>query len=333
MKIISKYRVDNLDAGPKAKVDIENILKNEYNCEICALKLGPKETEDRFVRKMCRKIQKVFFELKNFKKNDIIIVQSPFTSRNFVTDACKNKIAIVHDINGLRTGNAAELKKEIDFLKTCKAVIAHNQYMERFLSENGVSCKIVDIGVFDYLLGEDAEKHTAQPLSGEPVVVYAGNLAKSPFLYQLEEEKMRFRMNVYGVGTDKDINGKINYKGKYRPDELPNKLEGNLGLVWDGNFDESDENEGFKNYTKYNNPHKLSCYIAAGLPVIVWEKAAVADFVSENGIGYTVSSVYDINALDLSDYDVKRKNTLELSACVRNGVFTKKAIEKVFSLI
>ena len=144
---------------------------------------------------------------------------------------------------------------------------------------------------------------------------------------------MRFRMNVYGVGTDKDINGRINYKGKYRPDELPNKLEGNLGLVWDGNFDESDENEGFKNYTKYNNPHKLSCYIAAGLPVIVWEKAAVADFVSENGIGYTVSSVYDINALDLSDYDVKRKNTLELSACVRNGVFTKKAIEKVFSLI
>lgn len=55
--------------------------------------------------------------------------------------------------------------------------------------------------------------------------------------------------------------------------------------------------------------------------------------MSENGIGYTVSSVYDINALDLSDYDVKRKNTLELSACVRNGVFTKKAIEKVFSLI
>lgn len=327
MRVISKYRVDNLDAGPKAKVDIENILKNEYDCEICTLKLGAKEIEDRFIRKMCRKVQKVFFELKNFRGNDEIIVQSPFTSRNFATDACKNKIAIVHDINGLRTGSVSELKKELDFLKTCKVIISHNRHMTRFLRENGVSCKIVDLGVFDYLLSNDAEEHTAQPLSGEPVVVYAGNLAKSPFLYQLEEEKMQFCMNVYGVGTDKDINGKIKYKGKYRPDELPSRLEGNLGLVWDGNFDESDENEGFKNYTRYNNPHKLSCYIAAGLPVIVWKKSAIADFVLEYEIGYAVSNVYDINNLDFSDYETKKENIKAISDNVRSGYYTRQAVK------
>ena len=54
--------------------------------------------------------------------------------------------------------------------------------------------------------------------------------------------------------------------------------EGNLGLIWDGASDSSDEDIGMKNYTRYNNPHKLSCYMAAGLPVIVWEKSAISKF-------------------------------------------------------
>ena len=123
---------------------------------------------------------------------------------------------------------------------------------------------------------------------------------------------MKYRINLYGVGIDKDINNKIKYLNKYSPDELPNKIVGDLGLIWDGNYDESDENEGFKNYTKYNNPHKLSCYIAAGLPVIVWEQSAVADFVNKYNIGYTIKNLYDINKINLTDYTTKKKISIVL---------------------
>ena len=110
---------------------------------------------------------------------------------------------------------------------------------------------------------------------------------------------------------------------------MPNKIDGNLGLVWDGNFDESDEEKNYKNYTRFNNPHKLSCYIASGMPVIVWKKSAIADFVRENNIGYEISNLYDINKLDFSDYDVKKKNVEKLEQRVRKGYFTQSALSKI----
>ena len=126
-----------------------------------------------------------------------------------------------------------------------------------------------------------------------------------------------------------DIKYKVRRNKKEVLKELPDKIEANLGLIWDGNFDDSDENVGFKKYTKYNNPHKLSCYIAAGLPVIVWEKAAIADFVNKYNIGYTISKIYDINEIDLSDYNQKLANISKLQQEVRNGEFTIRVFDKV----
>ena len=205
--------------------------------------------------------------------------------------------------------------------------------MKKFLIDNGIKeSKIYVLDLFDYICdGELQVDRNRVTNIEEAKVVYAGNLSKekSPFLHQLEENKMKFNIDVFGVGIDEDINKNILFKGKLHPEELPNKLTGNLGLVWDGCFDESDENVTFKNYTKFNNPHKLSCYMAAGLPVIVWEKAAIADFVKKNNIGYTISNIYDINNLDLADYEIKLKNALEIKEKVRNGYFTKTVMKEI----
>lgn len=32
---------------------------------------------------------------------------------------------------------------------------------------------------------------------------------------------------------------------------------------------------------KYNNLHKLSLHICAGMPVVVWDKSAIADFARQ----------------------------------------------------
>ena len=152
---------------------------------------------------------------------------------------------------------------------------------------------------------------------------------KAAFIKQLQADKMKFNLNVYGVCSESIKNDKIIYKGKYLPDELPNLLEGDLGLVWDGNLDESDENEGFKNYTRFNNPHKLSCYIAAGKPVIVWRKSAVSELVLKYNIGYVISNLYEINSIDFSDYNVKKENVEKLAIKVKEGYFTKNVINEI----
>ena len=84
-----------------------------------------------------------------------------------------------------------------------------------------------------------------------------------------------------------------------------------------------------KRYTKYNNPHKLSCYLASGVPVIAWEKAAIADFINENNIGYTINSIYDINNISILDWNKKLENVKVISKNVRSGYYTKKIFEDI----
>ena len=84
-----------------------------------------------------------------------------------------------------------------------------------------------------------------------------------------------------------------------------------------------------KNYTKYNNPHKLSCYMAAGLPVIVWEKSAISEFVKKNNLGYTIKTLEDINNLDFSNLEELKKNVKKIQSRVVSGEYTKKVFNKV----
>ena len=104
-------------------------------------------------------------------------------------------------------------------------------------------------------------------------------------------------------------------------------------MVWDGNYDESDEDKGYKKYTRYNSPHKVSCYLVAGLPVIVWRKSAVASFVQKNNIGYVISNLDDINNIVLDDYKTKKANAMILGAKLKNGYYTQKSLEKALNKI
>ena len=187
-------------------------------------------------------------------------------------------------------------------------------------------------GVFDYLSNNFKENNKKINLNNIKVI-YAGNLKKEkcPFIYELNEKKLKYSFNLYGLGIDKELlkkNKKINYRGSFDPENIE-FIYGDIGLVWDGHIDESDEDESFKNYTRYNNPHKLSCYIARGLPVIVWRKSAISEFVIKNNIGYTISNLYDINNLDFSDIEEKRKNAMVLSRKLRSGYYTKKIIDEI----
>ena len=186
--------------------------------------------------------------------------------------------------------------------------------------------KIYMIEIFDYLINDSELKN--EHING---VAFVGNLSKdkSPFIHQLNSKKMNFKLYLYGVGVDEHIGKNILYKGSYNPDDLPMYINQKYGLVWDGNYDESDENVSYKNYTKYNNPHKLSCYLSSGIPVIVWEKSAIADFVKKYNIGYTIKNIYDINNLNDKDYEIKRMNVLAIREKLINGYYTNRVFDEI----
>ena len=64
-------------------------------------------------------------------------------------------------------------------------------------------------------------------------------------------------------------------------------------------------------YLKINNPHKLSLYLAVGLPVVIWDEAAEAEFVLKENVGFTVKSLYDLpeklEAVSDNDYQIMKK--------------------------
>lgn len=327
MIIITNVEKNNYNAGPKAPRDIMYILIKEFNAKTCNIYHPNKSnvfTKTIFAFKIVFKFLNLRF------KKDLIIYQHPtIFDKKFLNILPKKRtVMLIHDVRKIRHKEYENDINELNIINSFKYIIVHNAFMEQKLKSIGVKSKMYHLNLFDYLCSKEDEKKIKFE---KPIIVYAGNLSleKSPFLHQLDENKMKFNINAYGVGIDKDISSKIHYKGKALPDDLPNIIEGNIGLVWDGNFDESDEAYDFKNYTKFNNPHKLSCYLAAGLPVIVWNKAATAKMIKEKNIGYTISNLYDINKLNFKDYDVKMANVLKEKSNVRNGYYTKKVINQI----
>lgn len=337
----SKY-----NAGSKALQDIEYILKfidfkplfiNSIYCKSKAKIFRPIRFFKHFINYYIWKIS--FNKLKN---NDVVLIQYPLHNKVINLDKLIKKyskkvniVLLLHDMQSIRGLKISKynINMEKKIIKSCNYIISHNEIMSEKIKEIGVDkSKIVNLELFDYICKENKKKSNNNP---EKIIAYVGNLiqSKAPFISQIEDDKINFILKLFGKGIDSNISNKVLYCGAYMPDELPEKLQADLGLVWDGNIDESDKNTSYKNYTKYNNPHKLSCYIAAGLPVIVWRKSAAAQFVNKYNIGYTISNLYDINNLDFSDYEEKLKNVSAIQKKVCNGKFTKDAINKILAKI
>ncbi|WP_172992928.1 hypothetical protein [Lactobacillus helveticus] len=77
------------------------------------------------------------------------------------------------------------------------------------------------------------------------------------------------------------------------------------------------------NYLRYNNPHKISMYLVANMPVIIWSKAAEANFVKENNIGILVDSLDELpnilNNLTEKKYEVMLENVKKIKSLLQKG--------------
>lgn len=336
-------------AGAKAPADISTIAEQLGLVEI------PFEMAKHYNNINLTRIMSVGTGLRNWHRllrtvedGDCVIIQHPNENilvANKLIDICKQKkdckfVALIHDMESIRQNfvdnssmHSRNALADEELLKKCDLLICHNDAMKAYLIDHGfLSEKIVVLGIFDYLhncvLPEQRFK--------EKRVVVAGNVMKEKceYLYKLMKiNNLPFALEIFGPGFSFDNTSDfIHYHGVCKPDELPEKLDGSFGLVWDGTeLDCCAGNAG--EYIRYNNPHKCSLFLASNMPVIIWEEAALAKFVKDNNVGITINSLMDIGraieSISDDEYRCMVNNTKTIGEKLRAGYYFSTAIKEV----
>lgn len=314
------------NAGSKARNDASEI----------ALSLGYSrviyKSYSGLIRYILYPIQflKLFFSIRNSE----VLIQYPFVSAKFLflfilylkLLKC-NVTLLIHDITSIREGTDISWLEKNIFNHSDKLIVHTNSMKKKLEKSNVTRCHLIVLQLFDYL--------TNSPLKTNMTLnklVFAGNLDKSLFLSKLGELNVNF--NLYGLTHIDAFSSNVKYKGKFAPDNLE-VLDGQWGIVWDGDsLDTCNSNLG--EYLRYNSPHKLSMYLAAGIPVIVWNQSALSSFIVNKGLGISISSLRDIEVVlkgfSVNDYQQIKSNVLKLKDCLRQGCFLKSCLINESSL-
>lgn len=328
--LLTKYISSDRNAGQKAPQDIEKIFITHYGKTYRVAHTNNKllsriDTIKSFI---------IFKTMKNKSECNLVVqwplsIRSPFKPDMFIDSKYKRKIVIIHDIISLlfSPNDKSKIKKEIEVLNKFDYVVVHNKKMEKWLIENGLTTNTVNLNIFDYLLDDiPSIQH-----SNEYRLVIAGNLNKSSFL-KIIDKVTKYRINAYGVCPSYELPKNVDYKGSFKSDELPYHIAGDFGLIWDGqDCDTCSGNLG--NYMRFNNPHKLSLFVACGLPIITWKEAAIADYVEKNDIGFVIDNLNEIDSI-LDNITPERyaellANVERIRYDVIEGKNTLNAIKKV----
>ena len=344
-------------AGAKAPTDIKVLcLKKGYQF---AKVLPPPENMPDLLQKAwkmnyCRKFWKNL-EAK-MQAGDVLLYQHPMYISKFLAEralvSLKKKgvklIALIHDLETLRGGIEGLIKDENGsvgdnvenkLLHLFDVIICHNESMKSCLIKKGFSdSQLVCLGIFDYLTEHTVRHEKRDPL---PSVAVAGNLhkGKCEYIYHIFDKgnNPNLKLHLFGVNYEEEgANPNQIYHGSFPPQELPSHLEGQFGLVWDGASAETCAgNTGA--YLRFNNPHKCSLYLASQLPVIIWNESALAGFITDNKVGITVSSLYElesaISAVTDAEYAEMCRNTAIISEKLRSGSFFYQALSEALDRV
>ena len=298
--------------------------------------------------------------LSGLGEGDVLVLHSPVSEKflgitTIIEEVCERGCKIIDIVFDLETFFKSDYSRFAGFKQTADrlteaglfelsdVIICHNDKMKDKIVSLGVAPeKIVCVGVMDYLR-DGYEVKDPERFGRKGPVVFCGNLGenKSGFVYDIcEVTNPGLDLELYGPGyTGREqyttTRGSIvTYRGTYTAFELMDKMEGSFGLVWDGPSVHTCEG-ACGEYLSYNNPHKMSHYLASGMPVLVWEDAAMADFVTRQGCGLTIRELGDIPGLirSLTDeqYAELRRNAERVGADMRKGMHIRFAVIAAFS--
>lgn len=326
------------NAGSKAREDLEEILSS-YNFE---KKEVPLYRYQQMRHCKLKYLYKKIFSILDFlgffltlEKGSILFFHWPLGNvKKYSSLAVHLKkykklqlLCAVHDINSLRVQGHFSLE-EADQLNLYDILIVHNEKMKKLCKEKGIrKAHIYVLGIFDYCMkNKEVPRHHFSP-----ELAIAGNLSKekAEYLTRLPEGCLIY--HLYGRGYTGNETEHVCWHGAFSPDILADIIEGSFGLVWDGN--NISVCSGWGEYLRYNNPHKLSLYLASGLPVIIWEEAAMADWIKNRNLGFTVKSLEQLDEklreITSEDYEKMAANARKTGTALRQGANFRRIMEKI----
>ena len=341
---IYEKQKNQFHAGSKAREDVRYFLEKRgfRTVDINVTEIRSKSFPNRVRRFIVPSFSwlKALFRI---RKNSVVILQNPFYSKQLLRKTVLRLlrsikgvsiISVIHDVEVLRDGDKVSryMSEEFRFMKdNSDLYIVHNSSMAReFIRLGFPEDSLVELGLFDY---HGERLHKIDNVPGYDVVI-AGNLSpeKSAYVYRLGELTGNIRIGLYGPNyVLKDSRDNIVYEGVFAPEDVPGKLNGRFGLVWDGG-DIHSCNGGTGEYMRYNDPHKVSLYLFSGIPVIVWKEAAVAQYVLDRKVGFTVGSldeIYErIESISEEEYDAMKRNARAVSEELLSGKNLNDAVDE-----
>ncbi|MCH4017751.1 MAG: hypothetical protein LKE74_04760 [Prevotella sp.] len=321
-----------------ARLDVMRTFKsigakklNFYNIDIRIPKLRG------LLQRICDLLLSLYYLLR-IHPHDKVYFQYPFLSPSLLIIATLFKfknaeiIYLIHDLESVRYSDCNSLnKKDLKVLNSADRLLVHTDKMKQLLQNKGVTSIMVPIQLFDYYSDDSYIEEKVITTSYSHTIAFAGNLSKSQFLKELDHSDIpnQISFNLYGVKPDWNItNPQIDYQGKFSPEHTA-MIHAGWGLVWDGNTINTCSGD-LGEYLKIISPHKLSLYLAAGIPVIVWKQSAQAELVQNHHLGIvvnTISEIYPIlKSITNQEYSCLLRNARKCGNKLRNGAFLKNKV-------
>lgn len=334
---ISRNYRNTTASGNKAKTDNEITLER-----LGAVNIGMPRTYFK------SKITTFFLDLLGVlrfsfrvRRGDLIVLQYPI--KKYFEYLCKvahakgaTTMVLIHDLGAFRRKKLT-IERERQRLSRADMVIASNATMGQWLKDCKLTNVVAPLGLFDY--------RSSAPLPSLPkrknaktvvshTIIYAGALGmrKNAFLLKWHECCAGLPLSIYGKAKDlpalADVE-EVTICGFTPADQFISSVKDGWGLVWDGDSTESCSGN-FGEYLRYNSPHKLSFYLRAGLPVIVWSQSATAPIVRHLGIGLVIDNLNQIrdmlDGVTPEEYLSIKERVAEVAAKLNNGGFLRAAI-------
>lgn len=333
-KVVVDYIYKNyFSARSKAREDVNVIAqRNGFKPFLINTRTTTEQAgNNSFFKKFGYNLRKLFIlfgAILSIRPKTVVLFQYPFAPLGefFTLFFCRclklkkcHLIIMVHDLVHYRETQVFD-NYEIKILNTASELIVHTPKMQELFMQNGVnrSCEI--LWLFDYITTEAPNTNTQETSE----VAFAGALDKSAFLRDMQQiQYKKLKLHLYG-NQPKDTSSYpqwMKYIGRFSPENIT-MLHESWGLSWDGEGIDSYKG-AIGNYLKYISPHKVSLYIAAGLPVIICKESALAEYIEKNKLGITINSLHEIDdaVMGLSSNEIRtiRQNVLEMSARLRSG--------------
>jgi hypothetical protein len=258
-----------------------------------------------------------FVQLPAYGSANILVLK--FILRRF------NTVVLVHDIDSLRGVTAGGSGEYL--IERASSVITTGHLLRASKLETDIE-RTSRLDAWDYLVAPDFQPPVWEAYGK---IIFAGTLSvwKNGGLFFCAHP--RPGLHLYGTRyiPERNRSTKDVYHGPFDAERPVFSGPIGWGLLWEGKK-ESTSDAPENDYERFNQPHKLSLYLACGLPVIAWREAAVAAFIQREGCGVLIDSLEEIDTV-LRRTNEKarlqmRARALALGEDVRSGQFLKKSL-------